>query len=105
MKFVHILTLLAVASTTACTLEPFSPLGHKRLFLYGVPRGSDPFSQGWRDGCDTSFASLGTGTLRFSSQEQINNSTTYKMTHDPLYDKGFNVGSGYCGNFLDYNSG
>lgn len=101
MKYI---SLLLIFLTTACSLPDYSALGHKRMFLYGVPEGNDSFSQGWRDGCDTSLATVGTGSLRLV-EEKINRNTVRRMTTDELYDKGFNVGSGYCTNFLDYNSG
>ena len=105
MKYKKILLLLlALFNHASCTLPDRSPLGYKRAFLYGVPEGDDNFSKGWRDGCDTSLAIAGSGTLRLV-KEKINAETTYDMTHDQLYDKGFNIGSGYCANFLDYNSG
>jgi hypothetical protein len=105
MNHKKILILIAVLLTsTSCTLPEHSILGHKRLFLYGVPEGDDPFSQGWRDGCDTSLATVGEGSSRVI-KEQLNSDNTYKMKTDPLYNKGFDIGSGYCTNFLDYNSG
>lgn len=79
-------------------------LGYKRVFLYGAPEGNDSFSKGWRDGCDTSLATGGIGSLKLI-KEKINAENSYQMISDPRYDKGFTIGSGYCANFLDYNSG
>ncbi len=79
-------------------------LGYKRMFLYGVPEGNDSFSKGWRDGCDTSLATAGIGSLKLI-KEKINAENSYQMLEDPRYDRGFTIGSGYCVNFLDYNSG
>jgi hypothetical protein len=105
MKPLHLTIMISLlVSLSACALPSDSPLGYKRMFLYGVPEGNDSFSQGWRDGCDTSLATVGTGTLRLV-KEQINADTTHRMLNDPMYDKGFSIGSGYCTNFLDYNSG
>lgn len=104
MKYKHIALIFLLLSTASCALPDHSSLGYKRLFLYGVPEGNDSFSQGWRDGCDTSLATVGTGTLRLV-KEKITPDTTRRMTHDELYDKGFTTGSGYCTNFLDYNAG
>jgi hypothetical protein len=103
-KIIKIFLLATLFIGSACTLPPDSPLGYRRLFLYGVPKGDDPFSQGWRDGCDTSLAIVGTGALRLV-KEKFNADTTEKMTNNPLYSNGFSTGSSYCTNFLDYNSG
>lgn len=100
----NLISVLLLFAVPACTLPEHSPLGYKRVFLYGAPEGNDSFSQGWRDGCDTSLATVGTGTLRLI-KEKINTGTAKRIINDPLYDKGYTIGSGYCTNFLDYNSG
>lgn len=105
IKLIKKPTAFLIASlllNTSCSMP--SALGYKRLFLYGAPEGNDSFSQGWRDGCDTSLATVGEGSLRLI-EEKINATTARRMSKDELYDKGFSTGSGYCTNFLDYNSG
>ncbi len=98
----RVFLLATLLLSTSCTMP--ESLGYKRMFLYGVPKGNDSFSQGWRDGCDTSLAIVGEGSLRLI-KEKINQQTAKRMRSDELYDKGFTTGSGYCTNFLDYNSG
>ncbi len=103
MNLKNKLTLALLLTLTACSSSS-SQLGYNRVFLGGVPQGRDSFSQGWRDGCDTSMAIVGSGKLRFV-EEKLNGATANRFSRDITYDKGFNIGSGYCTTFLDYNSG
>lgn len=97
-----------IATVSACTMPEHNYLprfvGYKTPLLYGVPEGDDSFSVGWRDGCNTSLAIAGEGALRLI-KEKIDADNSYRFNKDQRYDKGYTTGSGYCANFLDYNSG
>lgn len=103
-----LLALLMLCLLASCAMPEKNMLpdwlGYKRVLLRGAPQGDDSFSQGWRDGCDTSLATVGTGTLRLVKQK-MNGAIAEHLVNDPLYEKGYSTGSGYCANFLDYNSG
>ena len=104
----RIIILLLLLTSASCTMPEKNQLpdwlGDRRVLLRGAPQGDDSFSQGWRDGCDTSLAIVGTGTLRLVKQK-IDATVAERLVSDPLYEKGYSTGSGYCTNFLDYNSG
>ncbi|MET0155140.1 MAG: hypothetical protein ABW189_03425 [Rickettsiales bacterium] len=96
--------LWAASSVASCSLPPGSPLGYRRVLLYGAPTGGDAFSRGWRDGCDTALAIVGSGTLRLVG-DKTNASYARRLSTDSAYEKGAEMGGNYCAHFLDYNSG
>jgi hypothetical protein len=92
--------LLVCSSLCGCALSntPYA-LGYRRIFLRGVPQGDDSFSRGWRDGCDTSLATVGAGLLRWVP-EKI---PSEQLVNDLSYRKGYSRGSNYCTAFLDWD--
>lgn len=67
--------------------------------LRGLPQGTDSYSRGVRDGCETAMGIMGAGTLRLL-KPKING---YQLVKDPLYTRAFIDGMNYCNFYLDWD--
>ena len=68
------------------------------LFLRNLPQGDDPYSTGFRDGCETFMGIVGTGTLRLLPVKIDG----YKLTGNKYYARGFSDGSTHCTFYFDW---
>lgn len=69
------------------------------MYFEGMPEGDDEYSQGFRDGCNTAFRTVGTGLLSVMYDD-----TYYdfdKILDSDDYYKGMSLGMSYCTNHLD----
>lgn len=70
-----------------------------RLFMRGLPQGSDSYSQGIRDGCETFMGIVGSGALRLLPSKIDG----FRLTEDPAYARGFVDGQTYCTHYMDWD--
>lgn len=107
-KFLHISVLIACAmmvSSCASDLKeyfgrhgPFTPAP----FLIGdMPDGDDDYSQGFRDGCNTSHSIIGTA-LMSATYDDIYYDVEKSIKSDEYY-KGRTIGHNYCNYYNDTN--
>jgi hypothetical protein len=78
---------------------PFSdsPYSYSTKFMRGLPDGNDSYSTGFRDGCNTYQAIIGTGPLQMKAYQWDN----LRELEDAAYAKGISDGRAYCTHYLD----
>ncbi len=74
------------------------PSMHVRPPFLKLPDGDDPYSTGFRDGCDSSFGIAAAGPVRTSSDFSYD---ANRGIEDKKYYDGYRMGSNYCLYFLD----
>ncbi len=97
-KIFIIAVLLAVTSCAGAGSDSFtSSIVSKPLFMSNLPEGDDEYSVGFRHGCQTQVASIGSGFNRLNTF----NYDALRGIESPDYYKGFRTGIIYCTYYVD----
>ncbi len=80
------------------SMQSLMPRAARKNKFANTPSGDDPYSVGWRDGCDSIVSVVGSGlyqtiTPKFESE---------KLTGDPWYLRGYRDGTSWCTFRLDW---
>ena len=105
--FTKILVLsLAVISISSCMKNDLKKYyGRPGTFtmqppyMGQMPNGDDSYSQGMRDGCNTSVPILGAGPM--ASMYESSYYDPNRAVEDKDYAKGFDLGFNYCSYYQD----
>jgi hypothetical protein len=69
------------------------------LLMRNIPSGDDPYSQGWRDACQTFTGIVGSGMLKMEPFAY----DPERGVYDKEYYKGWRDGITYCTYYTDYD--
>lgn len=80
------------------SMQSLLPRAARKNKFANTPSGDDPYSVGWRDGCDSIVSVVGSGTYQMITPKF----PTEKLTNDPWYLRGYRDGTSWCTFRLDW---